>query len=219
MSKGGLECVRPFPRGWRSPQQMEALTKKTTQAVRLRPAPAGGPSEMLRFPPVAGGTGSCGGVAGRGGRSRHSAARQRRCPRAMLPSAEVPRAEPRPKAGPHGGGSRRCSDFCWIPAHAPTKTTEQPSLCDSGRSPAIPVPGSPNEVGRRLGTMTTPGMERWRDRLALVTGASGGIGAAVARALVQQGLKVVGCARTVGNIEVRLRWAEGNALGDVVSTG
>ncbi|OWK14434.1 DHRS11 [Cervus elaphus hippelaphus] len=44
-------------------------------------------------------------------------------------------------------------------------------------------------------------MERWRDRLALVTGASGGIGAAVARALVQQGLKVVGCARTVGNIE------------------
>lgn len=46
-------------------------------------------------------------------------------------------------------------------------------------------------------------MERWRDRLALVTGASGGIGAAVARALVQQGLKVVGCARTVGNIEVR----------------
>uniref|UniRef100_G1LNT8 Dehydrogenase/reductase 11 n=1 Tax=Ailuropoda melanoleuca TaxID=9646 RepID=G1LNT8_AILME len=37
-----------------------------------------------------------------------------------------------------------------------------------------------------------------------VTGASGGIGAAVARALVQQGLKVVGCARTVGNIEVNM---------------
>lgn len=49
--------------------------------------------------------------------------------------------------------------------------------------------------------MARAGMERWRDRLALVTGASGGIGAAVARALVQQGLKVVGCARTVGNIE------------------
>ncbi|XP_008576729.1 PREDICTED: dehydrogenase/reductase SDR family member 11 isoform X3 [Galeopterus variegatus] len=49
--------------------------------------------------------------------------------------------------------------------------------------------------------MARAGMERWRHRLALVTGASGGIGAAVARALVQQGLKVVGCARTVGNIE------------------
>ncbi|XP_023588442.1 dehydrogenase/reductase SDR family member 11 isoform X4 [Trichechus manatus latirostris] len=49
--------------------------------------------------------------------------------------------------------------------------------------------------------MARAGMERWRDRLALVTGASGGIGAAVARALVQQGLKVVGCARTVSNIE------------------
>ncbi|XP_032946207.1 dehydrogenase/reductase SDR family member 11 isoform X1 [Rhinolophus ferrumequinum] len=49
--------------------------------------------------------------------------------------------------------------------------------------------------------MARAGMERWRDRLALVTGASGGIGAAVVRALVQQGLKVVGCARTVGSIE------------------
>ncbi|XP_047562703.1 dehydrogenase/reductase SDR family member 11 isoform X3 [Lutra lutra] len=63
--------------------------------------------------------------------------------------------------------------------------------------------GSRGEVGARLGATATAGMERWRDRLALVTGASGGIGAAVARALVQQGLKVVGCARTVGNIEGR----------------
>ncbi|XP_044104416.1 dehydrogenase/reductase SDR family member 11 isoform X2 [Neovison vison] len=60
---------------------------------------------------------------------------------------------------------------------------------------------SQSEVGARLGATAMAGMERWRDRLALVTGASGGIGAAVARALVQQGLKVVGCARTVGNIE------------------
>lgn len=52
-------------------------------------------------------------------------------------------------------------------------------------------------------------MERWRDRLALVTGASGGIGAAVVRALVQQGLKVVGCARTVGSIEVRPSFGAG----------
>ncbi|XP_021559854.1 dehydrogenase/reductase SDR family member 11 isoform X2 [Neomonachus schauinslandi] len=75
------------------------------------------------------------------------------------------------------------------------------SPCDPGRSSAIQMSGSRSEVGGRLGTTARAGMERWRDRLALVTGASGGIGAAVARALVQQGLKVVGCARTVGNIE------------------
>ncbi|XP_045894931.1 dehydrogenase/reductase SDR family member 11a isoform X1 [Micropterus dolomieu] len=44
-------------------------------------------------------------------------------------------------------------------------------------------------------------MERWKGRVALVTGASVGIGAAVARALVQQGMRVVGCARNVDKIE------------------
>uniref|UniRef100_A0A3B3X327 Dehydrogenase/reductase SDR family member 11 n=1 Tax=Poecilia mexicana TaxID=48701 RepID=A0A3B3X327_9TELE len=45
-------------------------------------------------------------------------------------------------------------------------------------------------------------MERWKGRVALVTGASVGIGAAVTRALVQQGMRVVGCARNVDKIEV-----------------
>lgn len=45
-------------------------------------------------------------------------------------------------------------------------------------------------------------MERWKGRVALVTGASVGIGAAIARALVQHGMKVVGCARSVDKIEV-----------------
>ncbi|XP_036415085.1 dehydrogenase/reductase SDR family member 11-like [Colossoma macropomum] len=44
-------------------------------------------------------------------------------------------------------------------------------------------------------------MERWKGRVALVTGASVGIGAAVAKALVQHGMKVVGCARSVDKIE------------------
>ncbi|XP_063125461.1 dehydrogenase/reductase SDR family member 11 isoform X11 [Rattus norvegicus] len=122
----------------------------------------------------------------------------------MWPSVEVPRAEPRPEAGPQGVGSRRSSNISKLPAPAPAVTRELPSFSNSRLNSAIPVPSSPNEVGRRLGTMTRAGMERWRDRLALVTGASGGIGAAVARALVQQGLKVVGCARTVGNIEVNV---------------
>ena len=44
-------------------------------------------------------------------------------------------------------------------------------------------------------------MDRWRDRVALVTGASDGIGAAVLKALSQSGLKVVGCARRVEMIQ------------------
>lgn len=50
-------------------------------------------------------------------------------------------------------------------------------------------------------------MDRWKGRVALVTGASVGIGAAVARALVQQGMRVVGCARNVDKIEVS-SWTE-----------
>ncbi|KAG9265270.1 dehydrogenase/reductase SDR family member 11-like [Astyanax mexicanus] len=44
-------------------------------------------------------------------------------------------------------------------------------------------------------------MERWKGRVALVSGASVGIGAAVVKELVQHGMKVVGCARSVDKIE------------------
>jgi len=38
-------------------------------------------------------------------------------------------------------------------------------------------------------------MDRWMGRVALVTGASAGIGEAVVKDLVKHGMKVVGCAR------------------------
>ncbi|XP_051814242.1 dehydrogenase/reductase SDR family member 11-like [Acanthochromis polyacanthus] len=44
-------------------------------------------------------------------------------------------------------------------------------------------------------------MDRWKGRVALVTGASVGIGAAVAKVLVRCGMTVVGCARNVDQIK------------------
>ena len=46
------------------------------------------------------------------------------------------------------------------------------------------------------------GMQRWKNRVALVTGASVGIGAAVSKGLVQHGMTVIGCARNMENLEV-----------------
>ncbi|KAK0144770.1 Dehydrogenase/reductase SDR family member 11 [Merluccius polli] len=44
-------------------------------------------------------------------------------------------------------------------------------------------------------------MDRWAGRTALVTGASAGIGAAVAEQLVRRGMTVVGCARNTQKIQ------------------
>ncbi|XP_071455256.1 farnesol dehydrogenase-like [Hetaerina americana] len=55
-------------------------------------------------------------------------------------------------------------------------------------------------------------MERWAGKIALVTGASSGIGAAIAKELVQQGMVVLGVARRVDRVkelEASLRGAKG----------
>ena len=51
--------------------------------------------------------------------------------------------------------------------------------------------------------MCTCVMETWTRSVALVTGASVGIGAAIARLLVENGMTVIGCARNVAKIDVR----------------
>ena len=44
-------------------------------------------------------------------------------------------------------------------------------------------------------------MDRWKNRIVLITGASSGIGATICKLLSQNGMKVVGCARRFEKME------------------
>lgn len=48
-------------------------------------------------------------------------------------------------------------------------------------------------------------MDKWKGKVALVTGASSGIGANIAQALANSGMTVIGLARRLDAIQVRNR--------------
>ena len=53
-------------------------------------------------------------------------------------------------------------------------------------------------------TVTYPGIERWKGRVAVVTGASAGMGYQLAKTLAQLGVVTIGCARNPKTIEVSI---------------
>ena len=90
------------------------------------------------------------------------------------------------------------------------RDNEQPQYCDACFTNDYPVPLVDRADGRGAGAIVAAGgvpltARRWgqrlKDRIALITGASRGIGAAVARAYAAEGAHVILIARTSGALE------------------
>jgi len=59
-------------------------------------------------------------------------------------------------------------------------------------------------------------MERWRDRVALVTGASSGIGNGIALRLASLGMKVVGCGRNFAALQELQETVKSSGVGEIL---
>ena len=85
----------------------------------------------------------------------------------------------------------------------PSRSRRSPVVSVSGpvRERSCPRASHRIEFETQTNTTEPAPMERWVGRVALVTGASAGIGAAICESLVEHGLVVVGCARNVAKIQ------------------
>ena len=59
-------------------------------------------------------------------------------------------------------------------------------------------------INSMIEMVTYPGIEKWKGRVAVVTGASAGMGYQLAKTLAQLGVVTVGCARNPKTIEVSI---------------
>jgi len=59
-------------------------------------------------------------------------------------------------------------------------------------------------------------MDRWRDRVALVTGASAGIGHGIALRLASHGMKVAACARNLAALQELQETVKGSGVGEIL---
>lgn len=96
----------------------------------------------------------------------------------------------------------RYKEFVSIPC-----TSVDSGICDSGSVDVVIIRAIVRQVISRIRTAMpvntmTHNLERYKGRVALVTGASSGIGAEIVRAFATRGIRVAGCARSLEKLKV-----------------